>query len=100
MVLEVLEAGCEFCSHLPLCDCSCGCSRGQQRNVCKMCILFPCTSHEMSDTVLWAVLWGFNFAEYFNEREGAPPVTAGSLCTSPGYRCARVRCLLALGAGT
>lgn len=29
------EAGCEFCSHLPLWDCSFGCSRGQQRNVCK-----------------------------------------------------------------
>lgn len=36
------------------------------------------------------------------KREGASPVTAGALCTSPGYRCARVGCILAqtLGAGT
>lgn len=31
---------------------------GTAKKCVQMCILFPCTSQEMSDTVLW----GFNFA--------------------------------------
>lgn len=75
---------------------------GRAKKCVPMCRLFPCTSHEMTDTVLRVVLWGFSFALSFNKREGALPVTAGASCTSPGYRCARVRCILAqtLGAGT
>lgn len=35
---------------------------GRAKKCVPMCRLFPCTSHEMTDTVLRVVLWGFSFA--------------------------------------
>lgn len=51
------EAGCEFCSLLPLCDCSFGCSQGEQRNVCQ-CAVCSLVLPMRWQTLFWGLFCG------------------------------------------
>lgn len=51
------EAGCKFCSHLPLRDCSFGCSWRQQRYVCK-CSFCSLVLPMRCQTLFWGLFCG------------------------------------------